>query len=74
MRTGWYRQVHVKHRQCRFWRSLLVARRRTVLNEMRTIENVVWAILRETGIKLGSPYGGVIKTAAAAAPHISKLN
>lgn len=40
MRTGWYRQVHVKSRQCRLWRSLLVARR-TVLNEMRTIENVV---------------------------------
>ena len=43
MRTGWYRQVHVKSRQCRLWRSLLVARR-TVLNEMRSIENVVRAI------------------------------
>ena len=40
MRTGWFRQVHVKSRQCRLWRSLLVARR-TVLNEMRSIENVV---------------------------------
>lgn len=45
MRTGWYRQVHVKSRQSRLWRSLLVARR-TVLNEMRAIENVVRAILR----------------------------
>jgi transposase len=54
MRTGWYREVHVKSRQCRFWRSLLVARR-TVLNEMRAIENVVRAILREAGIKLGTP-------------------
>jgi hypothetical protein len=27
MRTGWYRAVHVKSRHCRFWRSLLVARR-----------------------------------------------
>ena len=54
MRTGWYRQVHVKSRQCRLWRSLLVARR-TVLNEMRSIENVVRAILREAGIKLGTP-------------------
>ncbi|WP_186400846.1 IS110 family transposase [Stappia sp. P2PMeth1] len=53
MRTGWYRQVHVKSRQCRLWRSLLVARR-TVLNEMRSIENVVRAILREAGIKLGT--------------------
>jgi transposase len=54
MRTSWYRQVHVKTRQCRLWRSLLVARR-TVLNEMRAIENVVRAILREGGIKLGTP-------------------
>lgn len=54
MRTGWYRQVYVKSRQSRLWRSLLVARR-TVLNEMRTIENVVRAMLREAGIKLGTP-------------------
>jgi transposase len=45
MRTGWYRQVHVKTPQCRLWRSLLVARR-TVLNEMRSIENVTRAVLR----------------------------
>jgi transposase len=54
MRTGWYRQVDVKSRQCRLWRSLLVARR-TVLNEMRSIENVVRAVLREAGVKLGTP-------------------
>jgi transposase len=54
MRTGWFRAVHVKAPMCRSWRSLLVARR-TVLNEMRTIENVVRAILRETGLKLGTP-------------------
>ena len=54
MRTGWYRQVHVKSRPSRLWRSLL-ASRRTVLNEMRTIENVVRALLREVGIKLGTP-------------------
>lgn len=54
MRTGWYREVHVKSQQSRLWRSLLVARR-TVLNEMRTIENVVRAILREGGLKLGQP-------------------
>ena len=54
MRTGWFRQVHVKSRQCRLWRSLLAARR-TVLNEMRAIDNVVRAILREDGLKLGTP-------------------
>src|SRR6201747_598066 len=54
MRTGWYRQVHVQSRPSRLWRFLLVGRR-TVLNEMRAIENVVRAILREGGIKLGTP-------------------
>jgi transposase len=54
MRTGWFRPVHVKSRPCRLWRSLLVARR-TVLNEMRAIENVVRAVLREGGVKLGTP-------------------
>jgi transposase len=54
MRTGWYSQVHVKSRQCRQWRSLLVARR-AVLNQMRSLENVVRAALREAGLKLGTP-------------------
>jgi len=56
MRTGWFRKVHVKSASCRAWRSLLVTRR-TVLNEMRTIENVVRAVLREAGLKLGTPSG-----------------
>src|SRR3546814_11223189 len=54
MRTGWYKQVHAKSRQCRQWRSLLVARR-AVLNQMRSLENVVRAALREAGLKLGTP-------------------
>ena len=52
--SGRSAQVHVKSRRSRFWRSLLVARH-TVLNEMRAIGNVVRAILREGGIKLGTP-------------------
>jgi transposase len=76
MRTGWYRQVHVKSRQCRLWRSLLVARR-TVLNEMRTIENVVRAILREAGIKLGTPsrtaFAGRVCELAGADPVVMPL-
>ncbi len=54
MRTGWFRAVHVKSRQSRLWRSLLVARR-TLVNERRAIENVVRAVLREAGLKLGRP-------------------
>ena len=76
MRTGWYRQVHVKSRQCRLWRSLLVARR-TVLNEMRSVENVVRAILREGGIKLGTPgraaFAGRVRDLAGADPVVMPL-
>ena len=54
MRIGWFRQIHVKSHQSRLWRSLLVARR-TVLNEMRSVKNVVRAVLREAGLKLGRP-------------------
>jgi transposase len=76
MRTGWYRQVHVKSRQCRLWRSLLVARR-TVLNEMRSIENVVRAILREAGLKLGTPsraaFAARVRDLAEGDPLMMKL-
>ena len=76
MRTGWFRQVHVKSRQCRLWRSLLVSRR-TVLNEMRTIENVVRAILREGGIKLGTPsrtrFAGRVGELAGGDPEVMPL-
>jgi transposase len=76
MRTGWFRQVHVKSRQCRLWRSLLVARR-TVMNEMRSIENVVRAILGEGGIKLGTPsradFAGKARQMAAGDPLVVAL-
>src|SRR3954471_17265952 len=76
MRTGWFRQVHVKSRQSRLWRSLLVARR-TVLNEMRAVENVVRAILREGGIKLGTParaaFAGRVREMAGDDPLIMPL-
>lgn len=76
MRTGWFRQVHVKSRQCRLWRSLLVSRR-TVLNEMRSIENVVRAVLREAGIKLGTPsrtkFAGRVRELAGDDPEVMPL-
>lgn len=76
MRTGWYRPVHVKSRQCRLWRSLLVARR-TVLNAMRSIENVVRAILREAGLKLGTPprtaFADRVRELAGADAHVMPL-
>ena len=54
MRTGWYRAVHVKNPSCRAWRALLTARR-LVLNKRRDVENGVRALLREAGLKVGTP-------------------
>ena len=54
MRTGWYRAVHVKSPSCRSWRALLTARR-IVLNKRRDVENGVRALLREAGLKVGTP-------------------
>ena len=54
MRTGWYRAVHVKSPSCRSWRALLMARR-MVLNKRRDLENGIRALLREAGLKVGTP-------------------
>jgi len=54
MRTGWYRAVHVKSFSCRSWRALLTARR-LVPNKRRDVENGVRALLREAGLKVGTP-------------------
>ena len=54
MRTGWYRAVHVKSQSCRSWRALLTARR-LVLNKRRDVENGIRALLREVGLKVGTP-------------------
>ncbi len=53
-RTSWYRAVHVKSPTCRSWRALLTARR-MVLNKRRDLENGVRALLREAGLKVGTP-------------------
>jgi transposase len=81
MRTGWYRQVHVKSRPSRLCRWLLVSRR-AVLNQMRPIEgdmgeNVVRAILHEAGIKLGTPsrnaFAGRVRELAGDDPMVMPL-
>jgi len=54
MRTGWYRAVHVKSPSCRSWRALLTARR-LVLNKRRDVENGIRALLREVGLRVGTP-------------------
>ncbi len=76
MRTGWYRQVHVKSRQCRLWRSLLLARR-TVLKQMGSLKSVVRAVLRENGLKVGkvsrSGFVGRVRELAGGAPEVMAL-
>ena len=76
MRTGWFRAVHVKSRQSRLWRSLLVARR-TLVNERRAIENVVRAVLREAGLKLGRPscaaFAGRVRELAGDDPTVRPI-
>lgn len=76
MRTGWYRVVHVKAAPCRSWRALLNARR-LLLNKRRDIENGVRALLREAGLKLGSPsrkdFPGRVRELASAEPILCSL-
>jgi len=76
IRTGWYRAVHVKSPASRSWRALLAARR-LVLNKMRDVENGLRALLREAGLKLGTPgrkrFPERVRELAAADPVVSAL-
>src|SRR5690606_9280887 len=76
IRTGWYRQVHVKSAPSRMARSLLVARR-TVLCKLRDMENAVRAVLRESGRKVGSPgrkrFSARVRELAEADPTLTDI-
>lgn len=76
IRTGWYRAVHVKSAPCRSARALLGARR-MVLNKQRDIENEVRAVLREVGLKLGTPtrklFAAHARDLASADPAITDI-
>ena len=76
IRTGGYRAVHVKSPACRSWRALLAARR-LVLNKMRDVENGLRALLREAGLKLGTParkeLAARVRELTAADPVLSVL-
>ena len=77
MRTGWYRAVHVKSPSCRSWRALLTARR-LVLNKRRDVENGVRALLREAGLKLGTPsrkdFAARVRELAGGDPVLASLS
>jgi transposase len=76
MRTGWYRTVHVKSPSCRSWRALLTARR-MLLNKRRDVENGIRALLREVGLKVGTPsrkdFPARVRELAAGDPVLSSL-
>jgi transposase len=76
MRTGWYRAVHVKSPSCRSWRALLTARR-IVLNKRRDVENGIRALLREAGLKVGTPsrkdFPARVRALAADDPVLASL-
>jgi len=76
MRTGWYRAVHVKSPSCRSWRALLTARR-MLLNKRRDVENGIRALLREVGLKVGTPsrkdFPTRVRELAAGDPVLSSL-
>ena len=76
IRTGWFRAVHVKSSASRSWRALLTARR-MVLNKLRDIENGVRALLREAGLKLGTPgrkqFAGRVRELTADNPVLAGL-
>jgi transposase len=62
---------------CRSWRALLTARR-LVLNKRRDIENGVRALLREAGLKVGTPsrkdFGARVRELAADDPVLVSLS
>ena len=72
----WYRAVHVKSPTCRSWRALLTARR-MVLNKRRDVENGLRALLREVGLKVGTPsrkdFPARVRALAADDPVLASL-
>jgi len=52
MRTGWFKQVHIKSEQSRRYRLLLNARK-VLISKKQDINNTIRATLKSFGIKLG---------------------
>ena len=59
--TGWYRRVAVKSEAARVRRALLVARSQ-LCGQRRSLENVVRALFRGFGLKIGSPGKAAFET------------
>ena len=64
VRTGWFKQVHIKSKESHQIRALLAARRQLVEIRCR-LENETRGILRTFGVRFGKKVGGFTRRAAA---------
>lgn len=64
VRTGWFKQVHIKSKESHQLRALLAARRQLVESRCR-LENKTRGILRTFGVRFGKKVGGFTRRAAA---------
>jgi transposase len=66
MRTGWYREVHIKSQENR-WLASLLASRDLLVATRRNLENQVRGLLKTTGIRLGKVGSGRFQAAVETA-------
>ncbi|MDK1494272.1 IS110 family transposase [Sinorhizobium sp. 7-81] len=66
MRTGWFRQAHIKTESC-YRMRLLLTHRRNLKRKFLDLENAIRHSLKAFGIKLGSTSRGAFDTAVRAA-------
>ena len=66
MRTGWYREVHIKSKENR-WLASLLASRDLLVATRRNLENQVRGLLKTTGIRLGKVGSGRFQAAVETA-------
>ncbi len=62
MRTGWYREVHIKSKENR-WLASLLASRDLLVATRRNLENQARGLLKTTGIRLGKVGSGRFQAA-----------
>jgi transposase len=76
VRTGWYRQVHVKSRSARE-RLALVRARKLLVNKLKDVENGIRGLLRGFGLKVGQvgrgQFAGRVRELLAQEPGLQDI-
>lgn len=76
MRTGWYREVHIKSKESR-WLASLLASRELLVATRRNLENQVRGLSKTTGIRLGKVSSGhfqaAVETAVESRPTLAAV-